>query len=39
MNANGSMTVSALTCPLFKTAVDFWKLFVGKNKNEHLGHI
>jgi hypothetical protein len=39
MNANGSMTAAALTFPLFKTAVDFWKLFVGKNKNEHLSHI
>jgi hypothetical protein len=33
------MTAAAVTYPLSKTAVDFWKLFVGKNKNKHLGHI
>jgi hypothetical protein len=39
MNANGFMTAAALTFPLFKTSVDFWILFVGKNQNGHLGHI
>jgi hypothetical protein len=33
------MTAADLTFPLLKTAADFWKLFVGSNKNGHLGHI